>query len=121
MGGCVLIAGAGGLVGHAVAAHYATLPGWEIIGLSRRPPAETGPGRHIAVDLRDAADCAAKLGGLRGVTHIVHAALFEKPDLGKGWLEDEQIATNRAMLANLLAAVEPASPGLRHIALLRGT
>jgi nucleoside-diphosphate-sugar epimerase len=121
MGGCVLIAGAHGLVGHAVAAHYATLPDWEIIGLSRRPPAAPEPGRHIAVDLRDAADCAARLGALRGVTHIVYAALFEKPELGKGWLDADQIGTNRAMLANLLAAVESASPGLRHIALLQGT
>ena len=43
--------------------------------------------RFIPVDLTDAADCRARLGPLRGVTRIVYAALFEKPDLGRGWLE----------------------------------
>ncbi len=51
---------------------------------------------------------------------MVYAALYEKPDLTGGWLDDDQIAVNRAMLANLLDAVEPQNPGLRHVALLQG-
>ena len=58
---------------------------------------------------------------LRGITRIVYSALFEKPELGKGWLEADQIATNAAMLRNLMDAVEPGNTGLRHVPLLQGT
>ncbi|GAC1339120.1 MAG: NAD-dependent epimerase/dehydratase family protein [Acetobacteraceae bacterium] len=116
MSGTLLVAGASGIVGGAVLAHEAGR-GRDVIGLSRRTP--TGaPGRHIAVDLADPHDCAAKLSPLRGVTHLVYAALFEKPDLGAGWLDADQIATNLAMLRNLLDALDTA--GLQHVTLLQG-
>jgi nucleoside-diphosphate-sugar epimerase len=118
--GTVLVAGAGGLVGRAVIDAYRAAGGWSVVALSRRlPEPETGAA-HIAVDLADAASCRAAFAQLGGVTHIVYAALFEKPDLAQGWLEDDQIAINRSMLANLLNAVEPSNPGLRHITLLQG-
>ena len=110
MNGKLLIAGAGGIVGRATLAQYAAMPGWEIIGLARRPPDTEAPARFIQVDLADAADCRDKLADLRGVTHIVYAALFEKPNLGQGWLEADQIAVNRAMLTNLFDAIEAAIP-----------
>lgn len=116
--GKVLIAGAGGIVGRAVAAEYAAKGGWDIVGLGRRPP--PGMAGFLAADLSDADGCRAALAGLRGVTHLVYAALFEKPDLGAGWLEADQIATNRAMLENLLDALAPTLPTLRHITLLQG-
>lgn len=119
--GRVLIAGALGIVGRAVLEHYEALPGWEIVALSRRAPDFPTRARFVSADLRDAADCRARLGGLRDVTHIVYCALHEKPELGKGWLESDQIATNAAMLAHLMDAVEPGNPGLRHVALLQGT
>ena len=119
MGGKLLIAGAGGIVGRAVLAQYATMPGWEIVGLARRPP-DDDAAPFLQVDLTDAEDCRAKLSDLRDVTHVVYAALFEKPNLGQGWLEADQIAVNRAMLANLFDAVEPNNPGLRHVTLLQG-
>ena len=34
----VLIAGASGAVGSAALTHFASLPEWEVVGLSRRPP-----------------------------------------------------------------------------------
>ena len=74
-----------------------------------------------SVDLTDAGACRAALSPLRGITRIVYGTLFEKPELGKGWLEADQIATNAAMLCNLMDAVEPGDPGLRHISLLQGT
>lgn len=119
MAGTVLVAGALGIVGRATVAHYLG-SGWDVIGLSRRAPAVGTPGRFLSVDLTNAGDCREKLGGLRGISHIVYAALFEKPDLGQGWLEADQIATNLAMLANLLDSVAPANPALRHITLLQG-
>lgn len=116
MTGSVLIAGVSGIVGGAVARHEMAR-GREVIGLSRRVPGEPA-GRHISVDLTDAADCRNKLSALRGVRHLVYAALFEKPDLGAGWLEADQIATNLLMLHNLLNALDDA--GLQHVTLLQG-
>jgi nucleoside-diphosphate-sugar epimerase len=121
MPGKLIVAGALGLVGRAVLEHFESLEGWEIVALSRRPPDFPTKARFVAVDLNDAADARVKLAGVRGATHAVYAALFEKPDLGRGWLERDQIATNRAMLLNFLDAVEPGNPGLSHLALLQGT
>jgi nucleoside-diphosphate-sugar epimerase len=117
--GTVLVAGAGGLVGRAVIDHYLGEGGWDVIALSRRPPEPPTGARHLAVDLADAEACRARLGGISGLTHVVYAALFEKPDLTDGWLEADQIAVNLAMLRNLLDAIEPA-PSLRHVTLLQG-
>jgi len=116
----VLIAGAGGLVGRAVIEHYLAQTGCEVIALSRHPPAPETGAPHITVDLTDAASAQARLSGFRNITHIVYAALFEKPDLTQGWLDEDQIATNLAMLTHLIDAIEPHNPGLRHIALLQG-
>ena len=56
-----------------------------------------------------------------GATHLVYAALYERPGLVAGWREDEQIRTNEAMLVNLFEPLETVAPGLRHVALLQGT
>jgi nucleoside-diphosphate-sugar epimerase len=119
--GTVLIAGALGLVGRAALEHFEALEGWDILALARRAPDFSGRARFLSVDLTDAAECRARLGPLRGVTRIIYAALFEKPELGRGWLEADQIATNLGMLTNLMEALEPGNPDLRHIALLQGT
>jgi nucleoside-diphosphate-sugar epimerase len=118
--GTVLIAGAGGLIGRATIDRYLSEGGWDVIALSRRVPDPATGAAHIAIDLTDIASCKARLGELRNVTHIVYAALFEKPDLTSGWLETDQIATNLAMLTNLMDAIEPGNPALRHISLLQG-
>jgi nucleoside-diphosphate-sugar epimerase len=118
--GVVLIAGAGGLVGRATIEQYLARGGWDVIALSRRAPEPATGAAHVSVDLTDVQSCRTQLGSLRGVTHIVYAALFEKSDLAQGWLEDDQIATNLAMLTNLMDSVEPNNPTLRHITLLQG-
>ena len=121
MGGKIVVAGALGLVGGAVIEHLEKLGDWEIIGLSRRSP--TDPDRRtrcISVDLRDPADCRAKLGDIAGATHLVYAALFEKPELIKGWLEADHMAINEAMFRNFLGTLLPGNPGLRHVSLLQG-
>lgn len=118
--GKVLIAGALGLVGRAVLDHYESL-GWEIVALSRRAPEFATKARFLPVDLASAADCRDKLAGLSGITHVVYCALYEKPNLGAGWLDAEQIDINRAMLVNFLDAVEAGNADLRHVSLLQGT
>lgn len=118
----ILIAGASGVVG-AAAVDAFLADGWEVVALSRRRPEtrSTRPYVHLAVDLRDAAASRAALGALSGVTHVVYAALFEKPGLIAGWSEQDQMQTNLAMLQNCLAPLTGAGNDLRHVSLLQGT
>jgi nucleoside-diphosphate-sugar epimerase len=119
----VLIAGATGLVGRACLKHFASQKGCEVIALSRRKPDETWGARWVGLDLTDATACAtlALAPALASVTHVVYAALYERPGLVAGWREEEQIRTNDRMLRNLLDPLERAATGLRHVALLQGT
>jgi nucleoside-diphosphate-sugar epimerase len=117
----VLIAGATGLVGYAAMKHFADEPGCEVIAVSRRRPDETFGARWLPLDLTDAAACAKLAPEFAGVSHLVYAALYERPGLVAGWQEDEQIRTNEAMLRNLFGPLDKAAPGLRHVALLQGT
>lgn len=114
----VLVAGASGVVGLHALRHFAARPEFDAIGLARRPQPVDGA-QMIALDLTDRAACAAALAGL-GVTHVVYAALYEKPGLFAGWFEHDQMQRNLEMFANFL---EPILAGgtLQHITLLQGT
>jgi nucleoside-diphosphate-sugar epimerase len=118
----VLIAGASGVVGQAAVEHFAKLPGWTTIAASRRAPLvrASRAWRHVALDLTDADACRAALAALPRITHVVYAALYEKPDLVAGWRDPEQMATNLAMLRNLLEPVAELGQ-LEHVSLLQGT
>lgn len=118
----VLVAGATGLVGEAAVAAFAAA-GWQVLAMSRRTPDPIPPGdvRHIAVDLTDADACRAAFEGLKDVTHLVYAALYEKPGLIAGWREADQMETNLSMLRNLMEPLTAAASGLRHVTLLQGT
>ena len=117
----VVVAGATGLVGNAALRHFGVVGGAEMIALSRRKPRDLHGARHVALDLTDAAQCAAAAAELQGATHLIYAALHEEPDLVDGWRNPRQIETNDKMLRNLMAALEPVAPGLKHVALLQGT
>ena len=117
----VVVAGATGLVGYAAMKHFGSQPDCEVVGLSRRRPDETFGARWLPIDLADQAAAAALAPGLAGATHLVYAALYERPGLVAGWREEEQIETNDRMLRNLLGPLEQASPQLRHVTLLQGT
>lgn len=115
----VLIAGATGLVGRAAMKHFA--PRCETVALSRRKPDQTFGARWLPLDLTDATACVAAASEFAGVTHLVYAALHERPGLVAGWQEEQQISTNDAMLRNLFGPLQRAASGLRHVALLQGT
>jgi nucleoside-diphosphate-sugar epimerase len=117
----VVIAGATGLVGNAALRHFGGVEGCEVVALSRRKPRELFRARHVAIDLTDAAQCSRAVADFSGTTHLVYAALYEEPNLVDGWCDDKQIRTNDLMLRNLMAALEPVAPSLRHVALLQGT
>ena len=119
----VLVVGASGVIGAAAVEHFATLPDWTVIGLSRRRPdvpAET-VFEHLALDLNDAEACRAAAARFGAVTHVVYAALFEKPGLVAGWFEQDQMQTNLAMMRNLMGPLLEQAKGLRHVSVLQGT
>jgi nucleoside-diphosphate-sugar epimerase len=117
----VLVAGASGLVGWACVRRFAGEPGTRVIALSRRPPPVNPGARFLSVDLTDAEATAKVVRSLPEVTHLVYAALYEKPELLAGWLDAEQIATNAAMFRNVLGPLVDHAPALRHVAILQGT
>lgn len=118
----VLIAGASGVVGSAAVDRFLESRDWSVIAVSRRRPITTStrPFRHVPFDLRDRTACGRAVGALRGITHVVYAALFEKPGLVAGWTEPDQMSTNLAMFQNLLDPVVATQP-IRHVSLLQGT
>ncbi len=117
----VVVAGATGLVGNAVLHHLERTGGAEVLALSRRRPRQLYGARHVPIDLMDAAQCAQAATELAGATHLVYAALYESPNLIDGWRDPRQIEINDRMLRNLMAALEPAASGLKHVTLLQGT
>ncbi|MGA2411261.1 MAG: SDR family oxidoreductase [Candidatus Binataceae bacterium] len=117
----ILIAGASGLVGYAAVRHFASLPDWDVVAVSRRIPDGIERAEFISVDLSDAKRCAQVFGRMTDVTHLAYAALFEKPDLIKGWRDRDQMETNLAMLRNLFEPLEAAATNLQHVSLLQGT
>lgn len=112
----VLIAGATGVIGREAARSFQT-DGWDVSAVSRRVPDVPGL-THIGVDLRDRESCSAALSRAAGITHVVYAALYEKPGLIEGWLEADQMSTNAAMLDNLMSALD--LNGVEHVSLLQG-
>jgi hypothetical protein len=116
-----VVAGATALVGSAALRHFVGLGSYEVVALSRRKPRDLHGARHVPIDLTDPAQCAGAAAELQGATHLVDAALYEAPNLVDGWRDPNQIRTNDEMLRNLMAVLEPASPSLRHVALLQGT
>ncbi|WP_141327617.1 SDR family oxidoreductase [Myxococcus sp. AB025B] len=109
-----LVVGAQGVIGKNLIEHLASLGDWEVIGLSRRGGESAGRVRHVKVDLLDAGDCRAKLAELGRVTHVFYAAYQDRPT----WAE--LVAPNLAMLVNVVEAIEPVAPGLRHVSLMQG-
>jgi nucleoside-diphosphate-sugar epimerase len=117
----IVVAGATGLVGNAALRHFGALGGCDVVALARRKPRELYGARHVPIDLTDPAQCLCAAAELQGATHLVYAALYEAPSLVDGWRDPDQIRTNDLMLRNLMAALEPVAPQLRHVALLQGT
>jgi nucleoside-diphosphate-sugar epimerase len=109
----VIVAGAQGVIGRAAAVRFADL-GWEVIGVSRRAPAEDLPVRQLSVDLLDRADTEAKLRELTHATHLVFAAYVERPTAS------EAVVPNVTMLRNALDVLEAVAPNLQHVTLYQG-
>ena len=116
----LLVVGATGLLGRAALVHFKNLPGWRVLGMSRRAPDVDGV-THLAADLMDRTSVERHGDALSTVTHVLYTALFEMEDLVGGWRHREQMQTNLAMFQNLLGPVEAVADGLAHISILQGT
>ncbi len=110
-----LVAGASGIVGRRLAEHLLTMPEWEVVALSRKEPIGGSPVPRIAVDLTDAADTQAKLGGLSDITHVFYIARYDHPEG-----QPEPVEINVGMFKNLLDTITTAAPDLQHVHLGSG-
>jgi len=117
----VLIAGASGLVGSAAVRHFAELDDWEVTAVSRRVPGGLRGAAFVSIDLLDTDRCRELFSQMSDVTHVIYAAVNEKPGLVQGWLDREQMGTNLAMLRNLFEPLEAVAKNLQHVSLLQGT
>ncbi|MBA4179336.1 MAG: NAD-dependent epimerase [Anaerolinea sp.] len=117
----ILIAGASGLVGQAAVEHFASLPAWEVVGVSRRKPVTDANATFLSIDLTDREACQRAFGQMGDVTHVVYAALQEDPGLMPGWLDPTLMERNLAMLRNLFDPLLEVAAGLQHVSLMHGT
>uniref|UniRef100_A0A7N0ZUS8 PRISE-like Rossmann-fold domain-containing protein n=1 Tax=Kalanchoe fedtschenkoi TaxID=63787 RepID=A0A7N0ZUS8_KALFE len=118
-----LIVGVTGLVGNSLVEILSLLdtPGapWKLYGAARRPrPSWSAPGRplhYIQCDVSDPRDARAKLSPLTDITHVFYVACAASRPT-----EAENCQVNGAMLRNVLDAVLPSAPKLRHVSLQTG-
>jgi nucleoside-diphosphate-sugar epimerase len=106
-----LVIGVTGISGGNLAEHLVAR-GWDVAGVSRRPPRELQGVRHIAVDVTDEGSTREALTA-EDPTHVFYCT-WSMQDT-----EAENIDVNGGMLRNVLAAVAD-GPGLRHVALVTG-
>ncbi|XP_031132259.1 3-oxo-Delta(4,5)-steroid 5-beta-reductase-like [Ipomoea triloba] len=116
-----LILGVTGLIGNSLAEilPLADTPGgpWKVYGVARRPrPAWNAdhPIQYIQCDISDEEDAHSKLSVLSDVTHVFYVTWANRPT------ELENCEVNGKMLRNVLNAVIPNSPDLKHICLQTG-
>jgi nucleoside-diphosphate-sugar epimerase len=118
----VLVVGASGLLGVAAVERFISA-GWDVVGVSPSKPVLPS-GRNVEflpVDLRDKETARAALESLTDITHIVYAAIHEKPKLVVGWSSKDQIETNNAMLRNVVEPIVHNASNFQHISILQGT
>jgi nucleoside-diphosphate-sugar epimerase len=116
-----LVIGASGVIGYAATKHFAARPEWDVVGVSRRRPLDLEGATLVSLDLLDAGSCRAFAREHADVTHVVYAALYEKPGLVAGWRERDQMETNLAMFRNVVDPLTEVAGGLAHLTLLQGT
>lgn len=117
----MLIIGASGVIGTGAVEHFGQLPGWRVTALSRRVPIvdQACTFDMVSADLADSEACAQVIAALPPVTHMIYAAVREATGLVNGWRDEQLIAENGRMFANILDPVAAAGH-LRHLSLLQG-
>ena len=72
------------------------------------------------LDLGDESACRTTLSRLEDVTHVVYAAVHELPGLSPGWVDEEAMQRNAAMLSHVMEPLLETAD-VRHVSLLQGT
>jgi len=108
--GIALVAGAGGIIGRAVA-HELLQQGWRVRSLGRRPVDGLD---SLAADLNDPVATTQSLRQAADTTHVFYASLDPDPDLA---VEAER---NARMLGNLLDGLEAARAPLARVVIYQG-
>lgn len=116
-----LVLGVTGIVGNSLAEilPLSDTPGgpWKVYGVARRPRPSWNadhPVDYIQCDISDATDAQSKLSQLTDVTHIFYVTWTSRST------EKENCEVNGRMFRNVLQAVIPNAPNLRHICLQTG-
>jgi len=117
-----LIIGVTGIVGNSLAEilPLSDTPGgpWKVYGVARRPRPSWNadhPIDYIQCDVSDPDDVRSKLSPLTDVTHVFYVTWTNRST------ERENCEANGTMLRNVLRAVVPHAPNLRHVCLQTGT
>ena len=101
LGKKVLLVGASGLVGSAVLRQFHAA-GNDLVAVSRKPPLDICAATFVPAALVDEGAPWGRFGQLTDVTHLVYAALHERPTLVAGWSDAQQIEINARMFRNVL-------------------
>lgn len=116
-----LIVGVTGIVGNSLAEilPLPDTPGgpWKVYGVARRPQPEWNADNrleYIQCDVFDPEETSSKLSKLTDVTHIFYVTWANMEN------ESENCRVNGEMLRNVLRAVIPNAPNLKHICLQTG-
>ena len=105
-----LVAGAGGIIGNAVA-HALQGQGWRVRGIGRRPCEGLD---SLAADLTDRPATLASLTRAADTTHVFYASLAPDADLAT------EAERNAAMLGNLLDGLREAAAPLSRVVIYQG-
>lgn len=114
-----VVVGAQGVIGRYIVEKLASLPDWQVVGLSRRPGTDGPRQHHVSVDLLNLEDTKRKLQSLTDATHIFYAAF--QAGSGPAANYAKNIAANRDMLVNSVSVIERTAPALERVVLVTGT
>lgn len=109
-----LVVGASGLVGGNFLKHLIATGTWDIVSLSRRPPADLGHVPHLSVDLLDPQQCRTAAPALDGVTHVFYCARAVATNYVIS------IDPNRQIVENLMDALLPVAQRLECVQIIHG-
>ena len=110
-----VVVGALGVIGRYIVEKLASLPDWEVIGLSRRKGEDRGRVRHVSVDLLSRNFHLP----VENATHVFYAAFQASAGAAADYAKN--IAANRDMLVNAVTRISENSPSLERVVLVTGT
>lgn len=110
-----VVVGALGVIGRYIVEKLASLPDWEVVGLSRRKGEDRGRVRYVSVDLLSSNHQVP----VEDATHIFYAAFQASAGAAADYAKN--IAANRDMLVNSVTSMEKKSSRLERVVLVTGT